>query len=260
MSRSLEAALRTKRAAGKKLLVPYLTGGFDGWADCVRAAVANGADAIEIGVPFSDPVMDGPVIQEASWKALDRGATPQSVLDEAADLDVEVPLAVMTYYNLAFRAGHQRFAAGLIRAGITGCILPDLPYIESAPWRLAAIAEGVEPVQLAAPTTPDHRLAELCAASRGFVYSVGLMGVTGGRAALAESAKVTAARCMAVTDTPVLVGVGISTPNRAAEVVQVSDGVVVGTSIVAKMMAEGAEGVGELVADYRAAIDASSDN
>jgi tryptophan synthase alpha chain len=120
VTRSLEAALRAKRADGKKLLIPYITGGLDGWTDCVRAAVANGADAIEIGVPFSDPVMDGPVIQEASWKALEAGATPQSILDEARELDVDVPLAVMTYYNLAYRAGHQRFAANLIAAGISG--------------------------------------------------------------------------------------------------------------------------------------------
>ncbi len=256
MTRSLEAALRAKRAQGRKLLIPYVTGGLEGWTDCVRAAVANGADAIEIGVPFSDPVMDGPVIQEASWKALEAGATPQSILDEARELDVDVPLAVMTYYNLAYRAGHQRFAANLIAAGISGCILPDLPYIESGPWRMAASAEGVEPVQLAAPTTPDHRLPELCASSRGFVYAVGLMGVTGNRSALAESAVIIAQRCLDVSDMPTLVGVGISSPEQGAEVSRVADGVVVGTSVVRKMLSgEGAEGVGELVAEYRSALD-----
>ena len=259
MTLSLEAALRAKRSEGKKLLVPYITGGFPGWADCVRAAAANGADAIEIGVPFSDPVMDGPVIQEASWKALEEGATPPSILDEAAELDVEIPLAVMTYYNLAYRAGHERFAAMLMRAGVSGCILPDLPYVESAPWRLAATGEGVEPVQLAAPTTPDHRLPELCASSRGFVYAVGLMGVIGNRAELAESATVIAQRCMDVSDMPTLVGVGVSTPEQGAQVTQVADGCVVGTSIVKKMLdGSGAEGVGELVAEFRGAIDGAN--
>lgn len=258
MSRSLEAGLRSRRAEGRKLLVPYVTGGLDGWADCVRAAVANGADAIEIGIPFSDPVMDGPVIQEASWKALENGATPQSILDEAADLDVDVPLAVMTYYNLAYRAGHERWAANLIRAGITGCILPDLPFVESGPWRSAAESAGVEAVQLAAPTTPDHRLPELCAASRGFIYAIGLMGVTGNRSELAASATVLAQRCIDVSDMPTLVGIGVSTPEQAAEVVQVADGCVVGTSVVRKMLSpEGAEGVGELVASFRSAIDAA---
>lgn len=256
MTRSLEAALRAKRSAGHKLLVPYITGGLEGWADAVRAAAAAGADAIEIGVPFSDPVMDGPVIQEASWRSLEAGSTPQSIFDEAAELDVEIPLAVMTYYNLAFRAGHTRWAASLIRAGISGCILPDLPFVESGPWRAAAHDEGVEPVLLAAPTTPDHRLPELCAASRGFVYAIGVMGVTGERSALADSATIIAARCKEVSDMPTLVGVGVSNPAQAAEVVKVADGVVVGTSVVRRLLdGQGAEGVGELVAEYRAAID-----
>ena len=131
-------ALPAARADGRKLLVPYITGGYPGWEDAVRAAAANGADGIEIGIPFSDPVMDGPVIQQASQAALDAGVTPPAVLDAAAKLDVGIPLAVMTYYNLVHHDGHERFAGRLVAAGIDACILPDLPLEESGPWCEAA--------------------------------------------------------------------------------------------------------------------------
>jgi len=114
----MEQSFRDKRAAGRKLLVPYITGGLTGWEDALRAAAANGADAVEIGLPFSDPVMDGPVIQLASQRALDGGATPVSILEQARSLDVGIPLAVMCYYNTVHHAGHERFAASLVSAGI----------------------------------------------------------------------------------------------------------------------------------------------
>ena len=189
-----------------------MTGGLgDDWLDVVRAYAAAGADAIEIGIPFSDPVMDGPTIQEASERALRAGATPVSVLRDLADLDVSVPLVVMTYYNLAFHAGHERFAHQLAESGVGGCILPDLPLEEAGPWCSAADAAGVATVLLAAPTAPDERLPRICARSRGFVYAVGLVGVTGERASLAASTTVMAKRLKAVTDRPVIAGIGIST-------------------------------------------------
>ncbi len=253
----LEHHLRARRSSGAKLLVPYVTGGFPGWEDAVRAAAAAGADAIEIGVPFSDPVMDGPVIQQASQQALDAGTTPQSVLRAAASLDTGVPHVVMTYYNLCHHEGHERFAAELSEAGISGAILPDLPFVESGPWREAAGAAGIESVMLAAPTTPAHRLGELCAASKGFVYAVGLLGVTGERRALAATATEIAGRCLAVTDTPVLVGVGIGSPEQAVEACAVADGVIVGSAVVRQLLdGHGPEGVGDLVASYRRALDA----
>jgi tryptophan synthase alpha chain len=254
----LEETLRAKRAAGRKLLVPYITGGLDGWAHAVRAAVANGADAVEIGIPFSDPVMDGPVIQEASQRALDAGATPTSVLDEAATLEVEVPLVAMTYYNLAFHAGHERFAASLLRAGIVGCILPDLPLEEAGPWCDAADAAGVETVLLAAPTAPDDRLPRICARARGFVYAVGLLGVTGEREHLAATAVALAERLKRVTDRPVLIGVGVSNAQQAAEAVRVADGVIMGAAVVRRLMEGGPDAVGEYIAEVRAAIDAAT--
>lgn len=251
----LEAHLRAQRAAGRKLLVPYITGGLPGWEQALRAAVDAGADAIEIGIPFSDPVMDGPVIQEASQRALGAGATPMSILRQARDLDVGVPLAVMTYYNTVHHAGHKRFAAELLAAGISAAIVPDLPLEESGPWCEAADAAGIETVMLAAPTAPDERLPRVCARARGFVYSVGLLGVTGERTSLAATATSLAARLKAITDVPVLVGVGVSNAAQAREAVQIADGVVQGASVVRRLLEGGAEAVAAYVAEVRCAID-----
>lgn len=254
----LEAHLRARRAAGRKLLVPYLTGGLGtDWADHVRAAAAAGADAIEIGVPFSDPVMDGPVIQAASQQALEQGATPPAVLDGLSRLDAGVPLAVMTYYNLAHHAGHERFAAALHAAGVSAAILPDLPLEESGAWCAAADAAGVETVLLAAPTAPDSRLPRICARARGFVYAIGLLGVTGERDELASTAPAMAARLKQVTDKPVLVGVGVSNAAQAVEACATADGVVIGSALVRRVLAgEGPEGTHRFVAEVRAALDA----
>jgi tryptophan synthase alpha chain len=253
----LEAEFRAKRDSGHKLLVPYITGGYPGWQNAIRAAAAAGADAVEIGVPFSDPVMDGPVIQQASQAALEAGATPPAILDEVPNLDVSIPLIVMTYYNLVHHDGHRRFANRLVRAGIDACILPDLPLEESEPWTRAADHEGVETVMLAAPTAPDARLPLIAARSRGFVYSVGLLGVTGERATLAASATALAARVKAITDLPVLVGVGVSDAPQARQATRVADGVVQGASVVRRLMEGGADAVGDYVAEVRRAIDAS---
>lgn len=252
----LEGEFREKRAAGRKLLAPYITGGFPGWQDAIRACAANGADAVELGVPFSDPVMDGPVIQQASQAALDAGITPLSILDEVPKLDVEIPLLVMTYYNLVHHDGHRRFAHRLVEAGVSGCIVPDLPLEESEPWCRAADHEGVETVMLAAPTAPDDRLPRVAARARGFLYSVGLLGVTGERDELAATATALAGRLKAITDVPVLVGVGVSNAAQAYEATRVADGVVQGASVVRRLMESGPDAVGDYVAEVRSAIDA----
>lgn len=253
----IEAAFGAAKASGRRLLVPYITGGYPGWVEAVEAAVAAGADAVEIGIPFSDPVMDGPVIQQASQAALDAGVTPQSVLDEVRRMAVGVPLIVMTYYNLAHHDGEHRFADRLATAGIAGCILPDLPLEESGPWCAAADAAGVETILLAAPTAPDARLWRIVARTRGFVYSVGLLGVTGERSALASTATALAARLTAITDVPVLVGVGVSNAEQAVEACAVADGVIMGASVVRRLMEGGPDAVGAYVAEVRHALDAA---
>lgn len=254
---TFETALRARRESGGKILVPYITGGLgDDWIETIQAAAESGADAIEVGIPFSDPVMDGPVIQEANDRSLTSGSTPQSILSAVRDADIEVPLAVMTYYNIAFRAGEKRFAESLADAGVSAAILPDAPLEEMGPWTEAADVAGVETILLAAPTAPDERLPRICERSRGFVYGVGLLGVTGVRDELAQSAMDIAGRLKAVTDKPVLVGVGVGTPEQAVQVSQVADGAVVGSAIVRRMLAgDGPEGVGELVGQFRAALD-----
>jgi tryptophan synthase alpha chain len=254
---TLEARLRARRADGRKLLVPYVTGGLAGWEQVVAAIAAAGADAIEVGIPFSDPVMDGPTIQAASQRALDGGATPTAIVSGIRrHLDIDVPLVVMTYYNIVFRAGHERFAAALADAGIAGAIVPDLPIEESGPWADAASRAGVETVLLAAPTASDDRLRRIAARSRGFVYAVSLLGVTGERTAIASTATDLARRVKAVTDLPVLVGVGISTPEQAAEVSRVADGVVVGSALVRRLLdGVGPDAAGAFVAEFRTRLD-----
>ncbi len=254
----LEAHLRDCRENGRSLLVPYVTGGLgSGWLDVVRAVVDAGADAVEIGIPFSDPVMDGRTIQEASQRAIDIGATPAKVVAEAAQLDVAVPLVVMTYYNPVLRAGHARFAASLADAGIDGAIVPDLPLDELDGWGDAADTAGIETVLLAAPTTPDDRLRAICDRSRGFVYGVALLGVTGARERLAAQALEMGRRTKAVTDRPVLLGVGISTPEQAVAAAGAADGVIVGSALISRLLhGGGPDEAHEFVASLRAALDA----
>lgn len=253
----LESHLRDQRSKGRKLLVPYMTGGLrDDWLDLVRAMADAGADAIEIGLPFSDPMMDGPTIQEASQIALDRGTTPVTVLHALRGADIGVPLVVMTYYNIAFAAGHERFAGQLVDAGVDGVILPDLPLEESGPWREVADAAGVENVLLAAPTSPDSRLGPICEASRGFVYAVGTVGVTGERASLASTATEIATRLKAVTDKPVIVGIGVSNAEQAAEVCSVADGAVVASAILRRLLdGHDADDMYRFVSSLRSALD-----
>ncbi len=238
--------------------MPYVLGGLGaGWLDVVRAVADAGADAIEIGIPFSDPVMDGRTIQEASRRALDIGVTPSKIVADAAQLDVDVPLVVMTYYNPVHHAGVERFAASLADAGIDGAIVPDLPLDELDPWGGAAAGAGIETVLLAAPTTPDERLRAICDRSQGFVYGVSLMGVTGERSELAARAKEMGRRCKAVTDKPVLLGVGISTAAQAVDAAEAADGVIVGSALVARLLhGGGPEEAHGFVAELRRALDA----
>ena len=255
---NLEATLRARRDDGHKLLVPYVTGGLGrGWLDVVRAVAAAGADAIEVGIPFSDPVMDGRTIQEASQRALEIGATPAGIVDALADLDAGVPIAVMTYYNPVHHMGHERFAQRLAAAGIDAAIVPDLPLDELDGWASAADAASVETVLLAAPTTSDERLRAICARSRGFVYGVALLGITGERSELAAEATEMGRRLKAVTDVPVLLGLGISNAEHAREAAASADGVIVGSALVRRLLdGGGPEQAAAFVSELRAGLDA----
>jgi tryptophan synthase alpha chain len=253
----VEQSLRIARAGGRKLLVTYVTGGLGpNWLDYLHAMIDAGADLVEIGIPFSDPVMDGPTIQAASVRALAAGATPAAILDTLGRADVPVPLVAMTYYNLVFRAGHVRFARMLVDAGVRGAIVPDMPMEESGAWESDAAAAGVATVLLAAPVTPDDRLAELCRRSRGFVYGVNVMGVTGERAQLASSSAALARRLKAITDLPVVMGFGVSTPEQAVALAADADGVVVASALMRMALdGMGPAAVGDAVVALRRALD-----
>jgi tryptophan synthase alpha chain len=253
----LEKELRARRERGHKLLIPYLMGGMtEDWGQSLAAVVAAGADAVEVGIPFSDPMMDGPVIQEAALRALARGTTPQQVLDGVARAEAPVPVVIMTYYNLVFRAGHKRMARSLAAAGVGGAIVVDVPIEELDPWAVEADAAGIDTVLLVAPSTPPERVERICARARGFVYAVARMGVTGERADLGSDAARVVERVREYTDMPVCVGIGVSTPAQAAEVCDVADGVIVGSALVRRLLEDGGtEAAASFVGSLRDAID-----
>ena len=254
----METTLRERRDQGRKLLIPYLTAGLGPWTDLVRAVADAGADAVEIGIPFSDPVMDGPTIQAASERSLASGTTPGTVFAQLRDVDAGVPLVAMTYYNLVFHMGDERFAGEMADAGLSGIILPDVPMEEQGPWRAAADPLGLDTVQLAGPITPDDRLEALCDMSQGYVYGVNLMGVTGERVSLGAQAAGLARRLKKATDKPVVMGFGVSTPEQAVEVAAESDGVIVGTAIVRRVLdGRSVDEVHAFVSSLRQALDAA---
>ncbi|WP_432831622.1 tryptophan synthase subunit alpha [Dactylosporangium sp. CA-092794] len=215
-----------------KLLMPYITAGVTAnWTDYVRAFAAAGADLVEVGLPFSDPTLDGPTIQEATTIALRHGITLNRIFHEMSRIDATVPLIVSTYANLVIRDGPQAFCQRVKDAGGQGLIVPDLPLEECA-----EVAEHIDLILLASPATPDARLAEIGRRSKRFVYAVTVMGTTGERAELAATAAGLAARLKARTELPVLLGFGISTPAQAAEAAGLADGVVVGAAVMRRVL------------------------
>jgi tryptophan synthase alpha chain len=243
---------------GRAALMPYLMGGFphlDASRDIGLAYADGGADLMELGVPFSDPLADGPVVHEAGTAALRAGATVRGVLGVCESLATRVPVVVMCYANLVLVRGPDAFAGALRDAGASGLIVPDLP-LEEAPRVLAACdAAGLALVPLVAPTSPDERLAQIGARARGFVYTVSVIGTTGERAGAGDGARAIIARTRAHTEVPVALGFGISTPEQAAGAAAAgADGVIVGSRLVraaAEAAAQGddpAETVRELVA------------
>jgi tryptophan synthase alpha chain len=222
-----------------KKLIPYVTGGVtQDWIEYLLACQAGGADAIEVGLPFSDPMLDGVTIQQSAEQALARGTTVASILADltAAREKIRVPLIAFTYSNLVFRAGPAAFCERLAAAGIRGLIVPDLPIDEADEVERAAGAAGIELTLLVAPVTTGDRLAEIADRSRGFVYAVSVMGTTGERTTLGSEAANLVARVRAVSDRPVLIGFGISSPEQAAAAGRAGDGVVVGAALMRRVL------------------------
>ncbi|MGH7357421.1 MAG: tryptophan synthase subunit alpha [Candidatus Rokuibacteriota bacterium] len=252
---ALERALRARREGGGRAFVPYVTGGLRGVdADLLRGLAKAGADAIEVGIPFSDPVMDGGVIQEASRLALEAGTRPRDVLDVVAEAGLDVPVAVMTYFNPVLRRGVRAFLREAAGSGVSGAIVPDLPVDEAEEFASACRNAGVDPVFLAAPGSSPARLGAIAGAGGGFVYCVATYGVTGEREALAGTAGEVVAALRPLTDLPLLVGVGIGTPGQAAEACRFADGVIVGSALVRHLVVGEREAALRLAGEFRAAI------
>jgi tryptophan synthase alpha chain len=246
---STSVAFEKARAEDRAALIGYLPAGFpsvEGSIKAMRTLVEAGCDVIEIGMPYSDPVMDGPTIQAAAQQALDAGIRTRDVIGVvAAVAETGVPTLVMTYWNPvehyggSRRAGHsgvERFATDLAAAGGAGLITPDITPDHSAEWIAAADAHDLDKVFLVAPSSTDERIAMTTAASRGFVYATAVMGVTGARATTSDLAGPLVARTKALSpsgvDLPVGVGLGVSTGDQAAEVASYADGVIVGSAFV----------------------------
>ncbi|HWE59928.1 MAG TPA: tryptophan synthase subunit alpha [Solirubrobacteraceae bacterium] len=256
-------AFESARAEGRRAaLMPYLMAGYpdlDRSREIARAYVDGGADLIELGIPFSDPLADGPVIHAADVAALAAGVKMEDALGVARQVANEIPVVVMCYVNVILARGLERFADMLLAVGASGLIVPDLP-LEEAPATLAALdARGVALVPLVAPTTPDARLAQIGACARGFLYAVSVTGTTGERAANDGALPGILARARAHTDVPVAVGFGIGTPEQATAAAQAgADGVIVGSRLVrAAGEAEApADEVRALVSAFAAALAA----
>jgi tryptophan synthase alpha chain len=242
-----------KRAA----LMPYLMGGHPGLDESVHAglaAVDAGADLIELGIPFSDPLADGPVIHAAATEALERGATPHGVLRVCERLAERVPVVLLVYVNVVMSAGAESFALRAAAAGASGLIVPDLPHDEAGEVRAACDAEGLALVPLVAPTSTPERVAAIGADARGFVYTVSVTGTTGERDELAPRLAKTVAGVRAATELPVAVGFGISTASQARSVGDLADGVVVGSRVVRASAEGGPRAVGPLIEQLAEAL------
>ena len=257
------AAFEKARADGRAALVGYLPAGFPtvaGGIEAMRAMVAAGVDAVEVGFPYSDPTIDGPVIQAANDRALAGGLRSADVFRTVeAVAATGVPTLVMTYWNPVERYGVERFAASLADAGGAGVITPDLIPDEAADWLAASDAHRLDRVFLVAPSSTDARLTATAAACRGFVYATSVMGVTGARARTSAAGPVLVARVRGVTDLPVGIGLGVGTGDQAAEVAGYADGVIVGSALVrclldADDLGEGVRAVAGLTADLAAGV------
>ncbi|MEX2563194.1 MAG: tryptophan synthase subunit alpha [Nitriliruptoraceae bacterium] len=259
---AIEAAFAQASSEGRAALITYLTAGYPDDATseaCFAAAVESGADIIEVGLPFSDPMMDGPIIQAANQAVLDRGATVESLLDLVEGMRaLEVPKVAMTYVTIADTRGYARFARECAESGIAGVILPDLPVVEASAWRSEAIQHGLATVFMASSVSTDERLAAIAEASTGWIYAAGLLGVTGVKEVAYDESRILVERVRRFSELPVAVGMGVKDRRSAAEVASFSDGVIVGSAIVQAIgdgdPAKAPSRVGALVRELRTGV------
>jgi tryptophan synthase alpha chain len=248
MSR-VDAVFETAHAEGRSVLVGYLPAGFpsyDGCIDAIRAMVDGGVDLLEVGLPYSDPVMDGPTIQAAVQAALEAGTRTSDVLRVVeAVAGTGTPTVVMTYWNPVERYGVDRFAHDLAAAGGSGLITPDLIPDEAAEWMAASDAHALDRIFLVSPSSTDARIAMTVGACRGFVYATSVMGVTGARKETSQRAPALVTRVKQATELPVGVGLGVSNGAQAAEVAEFADGVIVGSAFVRCLLDAGGEKAGQ---------------
>jgi len=236
IERTFKDLKKQRRAA----FIAFVTAGYPDLAATealLREFGRAGVDIVELGIPFTDPLADGPLIQNASVEALKKGATLEKILAMVKRVrkDIDIPICFMTYYNPVFVMGEKRFIAACGDAGVDGVIIPDLPMEEGKDFSAAARRSGLDTVFFVSPTTVDSRLRPICAGSRGFIYYVSLSGVTGPRAELPPELKARVKRLKSLTDKPVCVGFGISSPAQVRDVAAFADGVIVGSAIVRKI-------------------------
>ena len=261
MSSRVESVIDAARANGRGVLVGYLPAGFPDVQTCIDALIAlseSGADIIELGVPYSDPVMDGVVIQRATNAALDGGFRLAQLFDiiRGVTAKVDTPILVMTYWNPVVQYGVDRFAKDLKEAGGVGLITPDLIPDEASEWLAASDAHGLDRVFLAAPSSTDERLVSTIANSRGFVYAVSTMGITGARADVDVAARSLVERLTGLGATHVCVGVGISTAEHVRSVTGYASGAIVGSHLVSALTIDGPAGVSHVTSELVAGLSA----
>lgn len=261
----LETVTKGLKEKGEKSLVIYLTAGYpdmDTFIELIHAASSAGCDVIEIGVPFSDPIADGPVIQQASEQALGAGVSLTKVIDVSwrVTSTVKMPLVLMSYINPIIRFGLERFSRLISSAGISGMILPDVPYEESSSFRKSITNGGVTYIDFIAPTSGRERIKRVAAGASGFIYLISVTGVTGARSGVPKGLDSIANAIRATSNTPVYLGFGISEPKQAKEASRFSDGVIVGSAIIEKIMhspskRKAVEVMSRFVSDVKEAIN-----
>jgi tryptophan synthase alpha chain len=253
-SERVAMAFRAAKDEGRAALMPYMMAGYpdSGTSRAVAEAYAESADLVELGVPFSDPLADGPTIHAAATAALKAGATLETALELCEVISVRVPVVFMVYANMVFaHGGAAEFAERALEVGAAGAIVPDLPLEEAEPVREEFAAVGLALVPLVAPTTPSERRARICAAAQGFVYVVSTVGTTGERDEIPAELSDLVTATKAEAEVPVAVGFGIGTPAQAAQVGAIADGVIVGSRLVrAAGEADGPDAAGEAVGSF----------